>query len=292
MDLDALDAHRGTVTTSHGSVSYLDMGEGPTALFVHGVGTNAFLWRHMLQELAPARRCIAIDLPGHGGSDPIANATPTIGVLADVVNELRAALELDQVDLVANDTGGAVAQIFAARHPESLRSLVLTNCEAHDNIPPAAFQPTVDLAKQGLVALAAEELLADLEVARATIFGMGYEDIERLPLEVVRSFLEPVLGTPERARVFEQLLAALDPAELLAVEPALRELEVPTLIVWGTGDEFFELRWASWLRDLIPGVTDVVEIAGAKLFFPDERGTELAEHVRRHWADVAATRAA
>jgi pimeloyl-ACP methyl ester carboxylesterase len=102
-------------------------------------------------------------------------------------------------------------------------------------------------------------------------------------------FLRPVIGTPERARQFEQLLVSLRPDDLLAVEPELSRLEVPTLIVWGTADSFFELSWAYWLKDLIPGATDVVEIEGGRLFFPDERSTELVSSLRQHWATLAPT---
>jgi pimeloyl-ACP methyl ester carboxylesterase len=55
------------------------------------------------------------------------------------------------------------------------------------------------------------------------------------------------------------------------------------LIVWGTGDMFFDRTWAYWLRDTIPGASEVIEIEGGRLFFPDERATELAVALRRHW---------
>jgi pimeloyl-ACP methyl ester carboxylesterase len=71
---------------------------------------------------------------------------------------------------------------------------------------------------------------------------------------------------------------------VLASEPALAGLDVPTLVVWGTGDEFFEVSWAYWLRDHIGGAADVVEIQGAKLFWPDERPADLVPHLRAHWA--------
>ena len=80
---------------------------------------------------------------------------------------------------------------------------------------------------------------------------------------------------------------SLRPEDLLAVEPELSKLEVPTLIVWGTADSFFELSWAYWLQDLIPGATDVVEIEGGRLFFPDERSEELVSSLRQHWATLA-----
>ncbi len=170
-----------------------------------------------------------------------------------------------------------------------MRTFTLTNCDTHDNVPPEAFLPTVELARAGALAPSAPVLMADLDTARAAVFAMGYEDPAQPPLEVVRNFLEPVLGTPEKALAFERLIAAMAPDDLLAVEPALRELQVPTLVVWATGDEFFELRWAEWLRDTIPGVTTLATIDGAKLFFPDEHAAELVEHLRRHWASAHAT---
>ena len=78
-------------------------------------------------------------------------------------------------------------------------------------------------------------------------------------------------------------MTSLHARDLLAVEPALARLQVPTLIVWGTGDRAFRLKWAYWLRDTIPGATEVVEVDGGRLFFPDERADELTAALRRHW---------
>ena len=206
MQLDRFDTSRSTIATRTGDVSYVDVGEGATALFVHGVGTNALLWRNVIGELERDRRSIALDLPLHGGSPARADQDFSLRALADGLLAFCDALGLDEVDLVANDTGGAVAQIFAARHPDRLRTFTLTNCETHDNVPPEAFKPTVDLARAGALAPGAPALLADLAVARDVVFAMGYENAEFLPPEMVGRYLEPVLGTPERARNFERFL--------------------------------------------------------------------------------------
>jgi pimeloyl-ACP methyl ester carboxylesterase len=284
MSPQPLNIRRSTVTTTAGEISYIHAGDGPTALFVHGIATSARFWENVIRAIGGSRRCIALDLPLHGETPARADQDFSIGALADVVEAFCEALDLTEIDLVANDTGGAVAQVFAARHPERLHTFTLTNCDTHDNVPPEAFKPTVELAKSGAIAPMAPALLADLAAARTTVFGPGYENPEFLDLEMVREFLEPVGGTPEHARQFEQLIAGLEPNDLLAAEPALAQLAVPTLIVWGTGDEFFELRWAYWLRDTIGGATDVVEIEGAKLFFPNERASDLVPHLLRHWA--------
>ena len=290
MELADFDAHRHTIETRLGRVSYVDVGEGPPALFVHGVGTNAYLWRGVIDGVRDVRRCIAPDLPLHGRTPAGPDQDFSLRGLAEVVEALYEALDgaggggLGPVDLVANDTGGAVAQVVAARHPERLRTFTLTNCDTHDNIPPEAFAPVIEMARQGALATTAEAVLADPALMRAGGLGAGYEHPDQLSDEMLRAYLTPVLGTPQAARRFEHVLLALDPRDLLEVEPALKELTVPTLVVWGTGDEFFDVSWAYWLRDTIPGVTEVVEVPGAKLFFPDERPGDLIPHLRRHWA--------
>jgi pimeloyl-ACP methyl ester carboxylesterase len=286
MNLAELDAHRHTVETPSGPISYVDVGaaDSPPALFVHGVGTNAYLWRNVIAGVQHVRRCVAVDLPLHGGSPARPDQDFSLAALARVLTEVCDGLGLVAVDLVANDTGGAVAQVFAARHPERLRTVTLTNCDTQDNIPPEAFKPIVEQAARGELAATLPALAENPDLARTAVFGPGYEHPERLSDEVVRAFVGPVAGTPEAARGFERLLAAIGPDDLVEVGPALRELTVPTLVVWGTDDDFFELKWAYWLRDTIPGVTEVVEVPGAKLFFPDERPEDLVPHLRRHWA--------
>jgi pimeloyl-ACP methyl ester carboxylesterase len=82
---------------------------------------------------------------------------------------------------------------------------------------------------------------------------------------------------------FLRMFTSIRARDLLAAEPALTRLHVPSLIVWGTADVFFDRKWAYWLRDTIPGVTGVVELQGVRLLFPDERATEFTAVLRRHW---------
>ena len=282
--LERLDSHRSQVHIRSGSASYIDTGgPGRPALFVHGVGTSSYLWRHVIDQLDGQRRCVAVDLPLHGHTPATAGQDFSLPGLARFVAGFCDALELTDVDLVANDTGGAIAQVFAAGNPERLHTLTLTNCEAHDNLPPKALLPAVLLARMGLFARLAPRMVRDISRARKRVYGTGYQDVANLPEEIVRAWLEPTVGTSESARQFQRLLTSLRARDLLAIEPALACLQVPTLIVWGTGDKFFRLKWAYWLRDTIPGAIDVVEIDGARLFFPDERATEFTAALRRHW---------
>ena len=290
MQLTELDAHRHTVATRSGEISYLDIGTGPVALFVHGIATNAYLWRHVIGTLTAQRRCIALDLPLHGRSPVTAEQDLSLAAMAAGLHDFCEALGLTGIDLVANDTGGALAQIFAAHHPQRLATLTLTNCDTAGNLPPDAFKPMIELAAAGNLAPSAVAMFGNLEAAGQISFGSAYEHLDGIDPDVIRSYLEPCFGTMERARQFERLLVALDADDLQAVTPQLRELTVPTLVVWGTGDTFFGVSWAYWLRDTIPGTTQVVTVDGARLFFPEERPMDLVPHLEQHWAAVTATR--
>ena len=281
--MERLDKHRSQVDTRSGPASYIDTGgPGRPVLFVHGVGSSSYLWRNVIDQLDGQRRCVAFDLPLHGGTPAAAGQDFSLPGLARFLADCCEALELTDIDLVANDTGGAISQVFAVGRPERLHTLTLTNCEAHDNVPPKALLPMVLLARLGLLARITPRMVRDIPRARKRAFGSVYQDIANLPEDIARVWLEP-MATAESARQGQRLLTSLHARDLLAIEPGLARLQVPTLIVWGTGDRAFRLKWAYWLRDTIPGATDVVEIDGARLFFPDERAAELTAALRRHW---------
>jgi pimeloyl-ACP methyl ester carboxylesterase len=285
-EMERIDKYRSRVQTPSGPASYIDTGgPGRPVLLVHGVGSSSYLWRNVIGLLDGERRCVSFDLPLHGHTPAAADQDFTLNGLARFIAGGCDALGLTDIDLVANDTGGAVSQVFAASHAGRLHTLTLTNCEAHDNMPPKALLPAVLLARMGLLARLAPRLMAPGNPRTAKrVYGRVYSDVTKLPAEIARVWLEAQAGTPEAARQSQRLLTSLHARDLLAAEPALARLQVPTLIVWGTGDMFFLTKWAYWLRDTIPGASEVVEIDGGRLFFPDERADELTAALRRHWA--------
>jgi pimeloyl-ACP methyl ester carboxylesterase len=282
MDVSTFTAHRRLLASGAGDIAYTEIGTGPAALFVHGAGVSGVLWRHVIEALADTTRCVAIDLPGHGGTPP--REDESVPAMAEMLEELCAGLGLDQVDLVGNDTGGAVCQVFAARHPERLRSLALTNCDTEGNFPPPEFAPIVELARQGKIAQAMVDLLGNPAAWGTSPLAALYEDPAAVADEVWLAYLTPIGGTPAGARAFERMLASFDPADLAAATPGLRALTAPALLVWGTGEPSFGIKWAYQLRDVLPGARDVIEVDGAKLFFPEERPADLIPHLRTFWA--------
>jgi pimeloyl-ACP methyl ester carboxylesterase len=283
---------RKIISLRGGDIAYVDQNDGsehdvPAALFVHGVLVNADIWRNVIWDVAGMRRCIAPDLPAHGASPvPEENDDRLVDLslngLAAMLDELCERLGLTQVDVVANDTGGAVAQVFAARYPHRIRTLTLTNCDVHDNFPPELFKPFVELAAAGefgpmVVAMAADDAVVRSEAG----LGMGYAQPADLPEELVASYLAPFVA--DQGKGLERLLTASSAADLMAVEPLLADLRAPTQVAWGTADPFFETSWADRLAEMIPGVERVVFVPDAMLFWPDERAADLIPLLRDFW---------
>jgi pimeloyl-ACP methyl ester carboxylesterase len=274
------------VSTSFGDVAYSDQGDGSPALFVHGIFLNGYLWRHVIDGVADLRRCIAVDILGHGETRTPADADMSFDAHAAMLEAVCDGLGLDQVDLVANDSGGGIAQIFAARHPQRIRTLTLTNCDVHDNYPPPALAPILAAVREGRLGAIGQGMLGNLAVAQATL-SVGYEHPDRLTEDMVRTYLEPLFRTPEATRLFERMFERMDNGQTVRIEPMLRALDVPALIVWGTGDIFFDVTWAHWLAETLPGARPPVILDGAKLFFPEERAPELIAPLRDFWLGAA-----
>jgi pimeloyl-ACP methyl ester carboxylesterase len=273
-----------SVQTASGRISYTEQGTGPVALFVHGVLLNGYLWRHQLADLSDIRRCIAVDLLAHGDTEIAPDQDVSVTANAKMLREFLDALHIDKVDLVGNDSGGGIAQIFAALYPERVRSLTLTDCDTHDNWPPEAFKPFLAMAVTGGLRGTLDAMLSDKSVYRSPqALGPAYEDPELLSDDSIEKYLCPLIRTVQRTRDLQRFLAAFDNQHTLAIEDRLNTLKAPTLIVWGTDDVYFDVKWSHWLADNIPGTRRRVEFKGARIFFPEERSAEFNKELRAHW---------
>jgi len=276
------------VETASGRISYTEQGAGPVALFVHGVLLNGHLWRHQLAELSDIRRSIAVDLLAHGDTDIAPDQDVSVTANAKMLEEFLDALKIDQVDLVGNDSGGGIAQIFAALHPERVRSLTLTDCDTHDNWPPEAFKPFLAMAAGGGLRGTLDAMLSDKRVYRSPqALGLAYEQPERVSDDSIEPYLRPLVRTEQRTRDLQRFLAAFDNRHTLAIEARLKALNAPTLIVWGTDDVYFDVKWSHWLAETIPGTRRRVELKGARIFFPEERWQDFNNELRTHWLAAA-----
>jgi pimeloyl-ACP methyl ester carboxylesterase len=272
-----------SVQTPSGRISYAEAGSGPVTLFVHGVVLNKHVWRRQLAGLSDIRRCIAVDLLAHGDTEIGQNQEVSVTDNSNTLRELLDALKVDKVDLVGNDSGGGIAQIFAAMNPNRVRSLTLTNCDTHDNWPPEAFKPFVDMAIAGGLRDTLNAMLADKAIYRSpAALGPAYERPENVSDEDIEIYLRPHVRTEQRTRDLQRFVAAFDNRHTVSIEPRLRQLRAPTLIVWGTDDIYFPVKWAHWLADTIPGAKPPVELKGARIFFPEERAEVFNKLLRGH----------
>src|SRR5246127_1092763 len=273
-----------SVETPSGRISYASAGSGPVALFVHGVVLNKHLWRHQLAGLSDIRRCIAVDLLAHGDTEITPEQDVSVTANARMLKEVLDALQVDQVDLVGNDSGGGIAQIFAALYPERVRSLTLTNCDTHDNWPPVACQPFVAMVKAGGLRKTLDAMLSDKAIYRSPdALGPAYEHPEKLSDETIETYLRPLVATEQRTRDLERFVNAFDNKHTVAIEPKLKTLQAPTLIIWGTDDVYFDVKWSQWLSKTIPGTKRRGEFEGARIFFPEERPEDFNKELRDFW---------
>src|SRR6195256_4677868 len=237
MDGNKTSATHCNAQTASGRICYTEQGTGPVALFVHGVLLNGHLWRHQLAELSDIRRCIAVDLLAHGDTEIAPDQDVSVTANANMLEEFLDALNIDQVDLVGNDSGGGIAQIFAALYPERVRSLTLTDCDTYDNWPPEAFKPFLAMVAGGGLSKTLNAMLSDKSIYRSPgALGLAYEHPETATDEAHEIYLRPHLRSEQRTRDLERFVGAFDHKYTLAIEPQLRKLQSPTLIVWGTDD--------------------------------------------------------
>jgi pimeloyl-ACP methyl ester carboxylesterase len=275
------------VDTRSGRIANRESGKGPVALFVHGVIVNSYLWRHQLAALSVLRRCIAVDLMAHGGTEIARDQEVTFEAQATMLAEFLDALGIETVDLVANDSGTGIAQIFAVNHPDRLRTLTLTNGDVHDNWPPKDFSSFLQMVADGGLPETVRAMVQDKDLFRGPDGLAGaYENPRAVSDETIDTYLQPFLSDDNRMRDLERFIMAFDNTQTVGIEERLKQLTVPTLVVWGTGDVFFGVEWSRWLADTIPGTRQRLEIKGARLFLPDERARELNDALEAFWSDA------
>lgn len=279
-------AARQFVATPFGQVAYHDRGGGQAALFLHGFPLNSFQWRGAVDRLSPIRRCLAPDFLGLGHTRVAPGQSVAPDAQADMLAAFLDALPVAAVDLVANDSGGAVAQIFATRYPTRVRTLLLTNCDVEDDSPPPALLPVIELARAGtypdqwLV-----PWLADKARARSPdgLGGLCFSQPGQPTDAAIEEYLGPLVSSPARKALTNAYTLGLTPNPLAGIEAKLKACKVPARIVWGMSDPIFSTKSPDYLDRTLPGSRGVRRIPEAKLFFPEEYPDLIAEEARGLW---------
>jgi pimeloyl-ACP methyl ester carboxylesterase len=249
-------------------------GEGPPIVFVHGVLVNANLWRKVVPRLDGFTR-VTLDLPLGSHLESLPNrADVSPPALADLIAAGLEALEVDEVTLVGNHTGGALAQILVTRRPRRVGALVLTSCDAFDNFPPRLFRVVLAPARvPGAIPIAFGALR--LHAARRLPIAYGWLTKRPIDRQAGDSYVLPTLTRRDVRRDLRRVLSGLDPRHSIDAALKLAAWERPTLIAWSKEDRFFPLEHGERLARIIPGAR-FEAIEGSRTFSPEDRPDRLA----------------
>lgn len=256
----------------------------PPVVFVHGLLVNGELWSGVAWSLAERGiRSYTPDLPLGAHTHPMragADLSPR-GVARTIIAFLEA-LDLRDVTLVGNDTGGALCQFVIDTDHERIGRLVLTNCDAFDQFPPAPFGALVKLGSRP------GRLKAVAQPMRATSIRhsvLGYGGLVRKPLdaEQTRRWIAPLLADKAIRRDTARFMSNIDKRDLLDVSTRLGSFGKPVHLVWGAADRFFKLSFATRLRDAFGGAT-LTEIPGGRTFVPLDDPELVADAVAGSFA--------
>jgi pimeloyl-ACP methyl ester carboxylesterase len=262
------------ITLPQGTIHYRDEGEGRPVVFVHGLLVDGRVWEPVVERLDGVRRIVP-DLPlGSHRAAMSADADLTPTGLAQLIDDFMAALDLEDVTLVGNDTGGALCQLVAGRHPDRLARLVFTDCDTFENFPPKAFRGLVTAARTRTLTAAMQPMRRP--AARRLPMAYGWLTKRRLPDDVLDGWVQPFLRDAGVRRDARRVLAAIDPGVLFDNAPKLAAFEGPVLIAWAPEDRFFPLADAHRLAAQFPDAR-VVEIPDARTFIAWDQPDRLAE---------------
>ena len=275
---EALGARR-TVEVPAGPVEIRERGSGPALVFVHGAAVNGDLFREVVPALADRHRCITLDVPLGGHTLPLrADADLSLYGVAGIVADAIGALGLDDVTLVANDTGGAVAQALVGSRPDRIGRLVLTSCDAFENFPPKAVAYLVPAARLR-PAMWALSWLTYLGPFLRSPLAYGWAAHRRIEKPILDSYLRGIRTDPLIRRDFARMLRAADKRDTLRAAARLRTFDRPALVAWAADDKFFPIDHGRRLADLLPqGRFELVE--ASRTFIPEDQPARLAEVVR------------
>jgi pimeloyl-ACP methyl ester carboxylesterase len=240
------------VDLPHGTLHYHEAGDGAPIVFLHGYLQSANLWGPVVHLLNDRFRCIGPELPF--GAHPAAMAPDadlsTAGV-GRLVADFLQVLDLREVILVGNDSGGAIAQVVAARHPQRLGGLVLASCDAFDNYPPRLFRPLIAAARLRLLT----PLLASLKARRARSLASAYGWLThgQPPHELIDGWIANYFADKGVRRDARRLTAAMgDDAFMGQIAVELAGFTKPVLLAWAADDRHFPLDHARRLAGILP----------------------------------------
>jgi pimeloyl-ACP methyl ester carboxylesterase len=286
---DAVDAAKETtrartrrIELSAGTIDYRDTGgAGPPIVLLHGLMMDASLWDDVLVDLRDDFRCIAPTLPlGAHQHQMRPDGDLSLRAIARLVEEFLDRLELSDVTLVGNDTGGVLVQLLAAERTARVRRIVLISCDAFDNFPPGLTGKTLVLTGKlppALFGLFMQQLR--LRVLRRLPIAFGW--LTMRGDAATRRWMEPALTQREIRSDAVRILRAIAAERTLTLEAAdrLPSFDRAALVVWASRDRVMPIEHGRRLADLLPQGR-LIEIPDSYTLIPLDQPARLAQILR------------
>jgi pimeloyl-ACP methyl ester carboxylesterase len=263
------------VALTMGNVHYEKVGpdDGRPVVLIHGYAMGGSLWRPLTERLAAGGfRCIAPTWPLGAHTEPMnEDGELTIEAIAATVRELLDEMSLEEVVLVGNDTGGAIAQVVATSAPARIGALVLTSCDAFEHFPPPILKPLIAAARFAPTFQAALQPLRT-RLGRQRAYGaLAHADIDGL----VTEWLRPALTNSRVRDDLRRLTASLNQETTVRAGELLPRFAKPALVAWSQDDAFFPLEDGRRLAATLPAARLEV-IPQARTFSMIDQPDELA----------------
>lgn len=260
------------------TLRYRECGDGPPVVFVHGLLANAALWRHLVPTVAAAGfRCIAPDWPLGAHAIPVPRADLSPPGVANLVAEFLERLDLHDVTLVANDTGGAITQLVMVQHPRRIGRVVLTPSDCFERFfpPTIGYLPIVSRLPGAVWMLVQTMRLRPLHRLPITF---GWVSKRPIPREIMDGYLEPTRKDAAIRHDLARFLTGVNNAYTLAAARALPQFTKPVLLAWATEDRLFPMRFAQRLAATLPNAK-LAPIDDSYTFIPEDQPAQLARMI-------------
>src|SRR3954451_8074292 len=260
-----------------GLLDYRERGDGPEMVFAHGAGVNGDLWRKVAPQLADRYRCIVPDLPLGGHSLPLPETVDDCSLFgqANILADFFEALDLRDVTLVGNDTGGAISQAVVTSRPERIGRLVLTSCDAFDNYPPKAvawLKPTCRVPP----ALWLLGHAVRMKLVQRLPVTYGWATHEPIDPRIMESYTGRLRRSTGVRHDFARLLTQARRSDMRRASEGVAAFDRPARVIWAAGDKFFPRAHGQRLAELLPqGRFELVE--RSRTFTPEANPGALVE---------------
>jgi pimeloyl-ACP methyl ester carboxylesterase len=267
---------RNEVRLSSGTVRYQDSGSGPVVVFVHGLFVDSELWRKVVDAIGEDFRCVRPDLPlgAHVVAASAAADLSPVGI-ANLLGEFLDALDLHDVTLVANDTGGAITQILLAKGCDRVGRVVLTPCDSFDNFLPKSIRALTYAARiPGLLSIGVQPL----RWGWVRRIGFHWLAVRPIPADVLAAWFRPLITDRRIRRDTTRFLRSIDNRDTMAAADRLRSFTRPVLLLWPRKLPYFPFahaqRWTTILSN-----ARLVEVPDSYTFLSEDQPDLLAREI-------------